>query len=88
MKYIKADAILPESLLAEIQEYVQGQNLYIPKPKNAYAKWGTRSGSKKKIEDRNNNMKQSFYEGKSVQEIANEHYLSVETVKKIVYGKS
>jgi len=86
MKYVKAENVLPEALLNEIQQYVQGQSVYIPKPKHAYQEWGACSGGKKIIDDRNIYMKRSFKDGKSVYEIAEEHYLSVETVKKIVYG--
>lgn len=31
MKYVKATTILPEELLVEIQKYVQGRTIYIPK---------------------------------------------------------
>ena len=29
--YVKAEDVLPEALLEEIQEYVQGVEIYIPK---------------------------------------------------------
>lgn len=38
MKYIKATTILPEELLVEIQKYVQGETIYIPKQKCTYEK--------------------------------------------------
>ncbi|WML42394.1 hypothetical protein RCG19_20310 [Neobacillus sp. OS1-2] len=41
MKYVNASNILPDKLLAEIQKYVQGETLYIPKPEKTYRKWGT-----------------------------------------------
>jgi len=31
MKYVNASNILPKKLIAEIQKYVQGETLYIPK---------------------------------------------------------
>lgn len=33
MKYVKAKAVLPESLIAEIQKYIQGETIYIPNKK-------------------------------------------------------
>ena len=30
MKYINATMVLPEELIAQIQQYVQGEYLYIP----------------------------------------------------------
>lgn len=87
MKYVKAESVLPQSLLNEVQKYVQGETLYIPKPKAEYHKWGSRSGSRKAIDERNAVIKESFLGGKTVDELADEYYLSVETIKKVVYKK-
>lgn len=46
MKYINADIILPEELLKEVQKYVQGGMVYIPKPEGLRKKWGENSGSR------------------------------------------
>ena len=43
MKYINADIILPEELLKEVQKYVQGGMVYIPKPEGLRKKWGENS---------------------------------------------
>jgi hypothetical protein len=40
----------------EIQKYVQGEMIYIPKPKHAHEKWGVRSRESKWIDDRNSAM--------------------------------
>lgn len=40
MAYVKATAILPEKLISEIQKYVQGKTIYIPKPETSHQKWG------------------------------------------------
>lgn len=87
MKYVKANTILPEKLIVEIQKYIQGQTIYIPKAKNNYKKWGTCSGGRKFIDDRNTTIKHAFQSGKKIEQLAEEHYLSIETVKKIVYSK-
>ncbi|MCA0148419.1 MULTISPECIES: CD3324 family protein [Rossellomorea] len=87
MKYVKAESVLPQSLVKEIQKYVQGETLYIPKPKAEHRKWGSRSGSRRIIDERNANIKAAFSNGKPIQELACEYYLSSETIKKIVYKK-
>ena len=87
VKYVKATAILPEALIAEIQKYVQGEAIYIPKPEAAYQKWGTRSGGRKLLDDRNRTIKRSFQNGRTINQLAEDYYLSVETIKKIVYAK-
>ncbi|WP_232696013.1 CD3324 family protein [Brevibacillus daliensis] len=86
MKYVNATTILPEKLLIEIQKHVQGEAIYIPKPKTAHEKWGTRSGSRKLLDDRNTRIKKAFKDGKTLKQLAEEYFLSIETIKKIVYS--
>ena len=87
MKFVKANTILPKELLAEIQKYVQGEIIYIPKPEKTYQKWGTRSGGRKLIDDRNTSIRNAFKNGRSIHQLGEEYYLSIETIKKIVYSK-
>ncbi|PLR66318.1 MULTISPECIES: CD3324 family protein [Bacillaceae] len=87
MKSVKASMILPEKLIAEIQKYVQGETIYIPKPEASYQKWGTRSGGRKAIDKRNATIKYAFKHGTTIDQLAEEHFLSMETIKKIVYTK-
>jgi Mor family transcriptional regulator len=87
MNYVKATTILPEHLIAEIQKYVQGEMIYIPKPESTYKKWGTCSGGRKEIDDRNSSIKHAFKRGRSINQLAVEYFLSVDSIKKIVYSK-
>lgn len=87
MKYVNASNILPENLIMEIQKYVQGETIYIPKPETSYRKWGTLSGGRKLLDKRNSNIKCAFISGTSIQDLADEYFLSIETIKKIVYSK-
>ncbi|NBI30868.1 CD3324 family protein [Chengkuizengella marina] len=88
MKSVKANKVIPEKLLIELQKYVQGQTLYIPKAKKNYQKWGTLSGGRKAIDERNAILKNQFKKGRSINQLADEYYLSTETIKKIVYSKN
>jgi len=87
MKYVKAQAVLPESLLAEIQKYIQGELVYIPKPPANYEKWGTKTGSRTEIALRNDNMIKAYRAGTPVTQLAESYFLAEDTVKNIVYGK-
>jgi len=86
MKYVNAHNILPEKLISEIQKYVQGETLYIPKQEKTYHKWGSRSGGRKLIDERNASIKRAFKSGSSINQLADEYFLSIETIKKIVYS--
>ncbi|MFT0802962.1 CD3324 family protein [Bacillus swezeyi] len=87
MAYVKAAAVLPEKLISEIQKYVQGETIYIPKPESVRQKWGMCSGARKLIDDRNASIKKAFKNGATMDRLAGEYHLSVETIKKIVYTK-
>jgi Mor family transcriptional regulator len=87
LKYVNANNILPEKLLLEIQKYVQGETIYIPKPEPTYRKWGTISGGRTRLDKRNANIKSAYLSGISIQDLADKYFLSIETIKKIVYSK-
>ncbi|MEK1830811.1 CD3324 family protein [Priestia megaterium] len=87
MTYVKATNILPEELISEIQKYIQGETIYIPKPQKEKKKMGTCSGGRKLIDERNERIKNLFEKGTSIEELAREYFLSTETIKKIVYKK-
>lgn len=88
MKYSKAEFIFPEELLRIIQEYVQGELVYIPKPKEAHLKWGEKTRSKSMISARNAEIQSLFRNGVSIGELADRYFLSCESIKKIVYKKN
>ncbi|PEX87276.1 CD3324 family protein [Bacillus cereus] len=87
MKYVKATTVLPESLIAEIQKYVQGETIYIPKQETEHYKWGTQSGGRKQLDERNKAIKDAFKSGIAIHKLAEKYFLSGETIKKIVYSK-
>lgn len=87
MTYVKANSVLPEELVLEIQKYIQGETIYIPKKGDSYKQWGALSGERKRIDDRNVLLKKAYKNGITMNQLAKEHFLSVETVKKIIYSK-
>lgn len=87
MRYVNANDILPKHLLEEIQAYVQGDLIYIPKPEDQRVKWGVSSGERKRLDERNKTLKTMFKNGTSLEALSVEFCLSIETIKKIVYKK-
>lgn len=83
---MNANKVLPEKLIEEIQKYVQGETIYIPKLETEHLKWGTLSGGRMTLDRRNDTIRHSFNSGSSIQQLADEYYLSTETIKKIVYS--
>lgn len=88
MKYLKADRILPEDLLTEVQKYIHGEMIYIPNPKGIRKKWGENSGSRILLNRRNAEIRQKFRGGLSIDQLAEEFCLSYESIKKIIYSNT
>lgn len=86
MNYRKGSEVLPARLLEEIQKYVEGSLVYIPKRGNK-AGWGCKSGARELIDKRNKKILHLYKQGVSVMELAERFHLEEETIKKIVYRK-
>lgn len=82
--YKNARGILPESLIAEIQNYVDGETIYIPAKKERRTQWGHRNGTRKRYEKRNAEIRSLFERNVPVSEISDRYFLASDTVRKIV----
>lgn len=71
--------------MKEIQKYIQGEYLYIPKEDGVRENWGVSTGAKKEITKRNNEIKEKFLGGTSKETLAEAYCLSISSIKKIVY---
>ena len=87
MRYINANEILPKELVEKLQDFVQGEYIYIPAIKDQHKNWGELSGFREKIDKRNREIIQAYTSGNSIQELAESYYLSVYAIRKIIYNK-
>ncbi|MBS5368021.1 MAG: CD3324 family protein [Longibaculum muris] len=87
MKYINANTILPDALIEELQEYVQAGYIYIPAKDEQHKSWGELSGYRKELYERNEIIIKKYKNGVSIEELAEEYYLSVYAIRKIIYQK-
>ncbi|BFH62047.1 CD3324 family protein [Paenibacillus azoreducens] len=85
MKYENASDILPEELLKEIQKYAAGKLLYIPAEEKRA--WGEMSGYRNQLQRRNFMIRNKYAHGMTVSELADEYFLSLDSIKKIIYSK-
>ncbi|MDR5586795.1 CD3324 family protein [Clostridium aquiflavi] len=83
MKYINAEEVLPRELLYQIQQYIQGNLIYIPKYDNR-EKWGEKTGAKRIMFERNNQIISMYENGYNIKEISKKYYLSEHTIRKII----
>ncbi|MEX1378241.1 MAG: CD3324 family protein [Eubacteriales bacterium] len=87
MKYKNANDVLPKRLIIELQSYVCGEIIYIPKPAEKHKKWGEVSGGRKYIIERNEKIRSTFKKQRNIEKLADEFSLSTDSIKKIVYSK-
>lgn len=86
MKYENASDILPENLLQEIKRYAAGKLLYIPTGDEKKT-WGEATGYREKLIKRNLMICNKYAHGMTVSELADDYYLSLDSIKKIIYSK-
>ncbi len=86
MKYENGKDIFPDELLKQIQQYAAGKTVYIPIGQEKRS-WGETSGYKQFLSERNRHIRNKFKSGADIEQLADEYFLSAESIKKIVYRK-
>lgn len=87
MSYKNAGDILPEKLLTEIQQYIDGVCLYIPRKEESKRSWGALTATKKELEARNQRIYEDYERGMLTSELAEKYYLSVKSIQRIIHEK-
>lgn len=85
MSYINAKEVLPKWLLDEVRSYAGEGLLYIPPTQPTRGAWGSKSGARQMLEDRNREIQAKKKEGMTVADLAQEYHLSTDTIKRILY---
>ena len=86
MKYVNARDVLPPDVLSEVQKYLCGELIYIPKRDNEKAGWGQINGTRKQVFSRNRSIAEAYREGTSVCELMDRYCLSEASIRKIIYN--
>lgn len=86
MRYENAKNILPIELLKEVQKYAEGKILYVPSG-DEKKEWGEVTGYRMRLQKRNQMICNKYKNGITVTELSEEYYLSVDSIKKIIYSK-
>ncbi len=82
MSYLRAEEILPKELIETIQQYVSGQNIYIPSREKK--EWGSVSDTRKLLIERNRSIYEKYRQGVPAEELCREYSLSVKSIQRIV----
>lgn len=82
MSYFNAEDVLPKELIETIQQYISGNNIYIPcKEKKV---WGSQTKTKQYYKERNQEICVKHKMGVSIKILANEYSLSEKSIQRIL----
>lgn len=81
MSYQNTIYLLPKDLLEQIQEYIDGRVVYIPKKESNKKHWGENTDTKQVLESRNNQICLDFHNEMSIQQLLNKYFLTKKVFK-------
>ena len=84
MGYIKAVEVLPPEMVKLLQEYVDGEVVYIPKKKGTRQAWGNRTATKTELAERNHEIYEEYLQGVPISLLANKYFLVEKSIQRIV----
>ena len=84
MSYIKAEEILPEELIRQIQEYADSVYIYIPRKPGTRHAWGQETDYKAELKIRNDRIRSEYAVGVSVTALSFKYHLSEKSIRRIL----
>lgn len=84
MRYMRAADVLPPDLLEQVQAYIDGEYLYIPRRETNRKPWGAANGRKAETLARNLEIYRRYREGTSVDQLAEAYFLAPKSIWKII----
>lgn len=84
MGYISAESILPENIIKLIQQYVDGECIYVPRKNENQKAWGEKNGTRSIFEKRNEEIFKKYIEGTPITDLATMYYLSTKSIRGLI----
>lgn len=84
MSYVNAEDVLPQSLIEEIQKYVDGGLLYVPRKETKAFSWGEKSGARDRMAKRNQEIVSRYYQGETISNLSEVYFLSEKRIRGII----
>lgn len=83
MSYKKATNILPKELLERVQEYIDGEFLYIPRVSDNKKGWGATTTTRQELQERNACIYADYLAGCEMEALAEKYFLSLKSIQRI-----
>ena len=84
MGYMRAEEILPVEIIELIQQYVEGESIYIPRRPSHRQAWGAGTQIKQELSRRDRQIYADYLAGSKTEELACKYYLSEKSIQRIL----
>lgn len=84
MSYIKAEEILPIEIIELIQQYVDGESIYIPRKSSHRQAWETSTQIKRELLRHDKQIYNEYLAGSNTAQLACKYYLSEKSIQRIL----
>ncbi|HLR35932.1 MAG TPA: CD3324 family protein [Tissierellales bacterium] len=84
MSYKRAEDILPGEIVELIQDYVDGESIYIPRKDNNRRRWGEKTNIRNELYVRNQQIYADYQRGYKTVELAEKYFLSEKSIQRII----
>ncbi|MBW9147336.1 hypothetical protein KTC92_18305 (plasmid) [Clostridium sp. CM027] len=84
MSYNKAMYILPNNLIEKVQEYVDGEFIYIPRKPSNKKEWGAKTSTRQELYKRNTHIYEDYLAGNNSQDLSKKYFLSLKSIQRII----
>lgn len=84
MSYQNSINILPRELIEQIQEYVEGKVIYIPKKAANKKPWGEYTDTKRILALRNQQICFDFQDGLGIKQLSEKYFLAEKSIQRIL----
>lgn len=84
MRYKKAQDLFPEEIIMLIQQYVDGEYVYIPRKPEKKKAWGENSRTRDALKERNEQIFRDYQNGENKLQLAQRYFLSEKSIEHII----
>jgi Mor family transcriptional regulator len=76
--------ILPKELIEQIQKYVDGKVIYIPKKQINKKQWGENTDTKQVLASRNSQIYSDRQNGMTIKQLSEKYFLTEKSIQRIL----
>lgn len=87
MSYKNSIDLLPKELITEIQKYIDGKVIYIPKKEENKKHWGDNTDTKQLLSIRNLQIYIDYQNGMTIPQLSEKYFLAEKSIQRILKQK-